>query len=168
MPPELPECRDQDWQSVHKAILRYARGRLGDVDLAEDVAQETLARLIAYCDAHEVATVYGLGFRIARNLIVDHHRAPARNAVELSDAIVCDNPTPERIVAAKQAIAQIVRALGTMPRLRREVLTRRRLHDESCASIARALNLSPKAVEKHITRGLDDLCKTIGALDRDD
>ena len=53
-------------------------------------------------------------------------------------------------------------ALATMPPLRRDVLVRRRLQGQSCAAIARELGLSPKAVEKHITRGLADLHKAMG------
>ena len=44
-----------------------------------------------------------------------------------------------------------------MPRLRREVLIRRRVQQESCRAIGEELSISTKAVEKHITRGLVDL-----------
>jgi RNA polymerase sigma-70 factor (ECF subfamily) len=44
-----------------------------------------------------------------------------------------------------------------MPPLRREVLIRRRLNQESCRAIGEDLSMSAKAVEKHITRGLLDL-----------
>ncbi len=149
-------------------MLTYIRSRLGNADLAEDIAQETLVRLIGYCDANEVATIYGLGFRIARNLIADHFRSPARHTTELSDDLMCGDPTPEQIVAARQEVAQILDVLNAIPPLRREVLTRRRLQGDSCAAIARDLNLTPKAVEKHITRGVYDLGQRLLKLHGDD
>lgn len=46
-----------------------------------------------------------------------------------------------------------------MPRLRREVIVRRRVLNQSCEAIAAELDLSLKAVEKHVTRGPMDLKK---------
>ena len=46
-----------------------ARG--ASIDVSEDVAQETLARLIAITRDNEVGILFALGFRIAENLLAD-------------------------------------------------------------------------------------------------
>jgi RNA polymerase sigma-70 factor (ECF subfamily) len=48
-----------------------------------------------------------------------------------------------------------------MQPLRREVFIRRRLHGQTHAEIAEALDLTPDAVEKHIVRGMRQLCEAI-------
>lgn len=152
-----PSDAEHDWTAVRATLVRYIRGRTGRADLAEDVAQETLARLIALQERGEVGSLFALGFRIADNLVVDIYRRETRAMGELEHDIECTAPSLDRVVESRQAVAILERTLQRMPPLRREVLLRRRLRRQSCATIAEDLALSPKAVEKHITRGLVDL-----------
>lgn len=157
---------DVDWSGVRGAVRNYVLGRTGRHDLADDIAQETVASLIEYGRTNQIATIYGLGFRIAGKLLLKHHRAAARMSEdEIAESHASDDPLPDHMVAVRQDVALVSRILRRMPRLRREVLVRRRIRGESCATIAQALNMSTKAVEKHITRGLRDLND---ALDRRD
>ncbi|MEN7537594.1 RNA polymerase sigma factor [Aurantiacibacter flavus] len=146
-----------DWAHVQAGLLRYLRAQGAHVDIAEDIAQETLARLIAISREKEIVSPFALGFRIADNLLVDRHRRDSRYGLALDCEILGDAPSLDRVVDSRRAIEVFQRCLNRMPRLRREVLVRRRLRQESCQAIGEALSLSPKAVEKHITRGLVDL-----------
>ena len=137
--------------------MRYLRGRGTRVDIAEDIAQETLARLIAISREKEIVSLFALGFRIADNLLIDRHRWDSRHAASPDIETQGDAPSLDRVLDSRRAIEVFQRCLNRMPRLRREVLVRRRLRQESCQVIGEALSLSPKAVEKHITRGLVDL-----------
>ena len=74
-------------------------------------------------------------------------------------------PLPDRVIAGRQELSALTDALAAMPPLRREVVVRRRLRGESCAAIARDLEMSLKAVEKHITRGLADLHRAMAGRD---
>jgi len=152
-----PSEPEQDWTAVRSALVRYVRGRTGRSDLAEDVAQETLARLVALQAQDRIGSVFALGFRIADNLVVDVHRRELRLSGQVDDGMECTAPSLDRVVHGRQAVEILRRALQDMPPLRREVILRRRLRRQSCATIAGELGLSSKAVEKHITRGLVDL-----------
>ncbi|MDV3456064.1 RNA polymerase sigma factor [Sphingomonas sp. HF-S4] len=152
-----PSGQDHDWTAVRSALVRYIRGRTGRLDLAEDVAQETLARLIALQEQDTVGSLFALGFRIADNLVIDIHRREARASGEVDERFECTAPSLDRVVDSRHAVAILSRTLQRMPPLRREVILRRRLRRQSCAVIAEELELTPKAVEKHITRGLVDL-----------
>jgi RNA polymerase sigma-70 factor (ECF subfamily) len=56
---------------LYQAVLRYAQRLLGDVELAQDVAQEVFLRRQSQTDVqHERAWAY----RTARNLVIDHYR----------------------------------------------------------------------------------------------
>ncbi|OYX66162.1 MAG: hypothetical protein B7Y88_04485 [Sphingomonadales bacterium 32-64-17] len=155
-------CRDEssripDWAQVQTGLVRYLRARGASIDVAEDIAQETLARLVAITRDKKVGSLFALGFRIADNLLVDRYRRDSRYGLETDLEIHGDAPSLDRVMDSRRAVEVFQRCLNRMPRLRREVLVRRRLGQESCQAIGEALSLSPKAVEKHITRGLLDL-----------
>jgi hypothetical protein len=63
-------------------IRRVRQGRTKRNDLAEDIAQETVLRLIEYAQRQEVASIYALGFRIASNLIAHAYRQEQRQTEE--------------------------------------------------------------------------------------
>lgn len=152
---------DTSWAQVSKALVRFVRARSRQADVVDDVVQETLARLIHQSRIQRPASIYALGFRIAANLLVDQHRRQTRFVDGLEIEPVSPAPLPDRVITGRQELAILSDALTAMPPLRREVIVRRRLSGQSCAVIARELNLTPKAVEKHITRGLADLQKAI-------
>jgi RNA polymerase sigma-70 factor (ECF subfamily) len=150
-----------DWDAIQMALKRYLRGRGARHDIADDVAQETLARLIELACTQQIASVFSLAFRIADNLLVDLHRRDSRLAAEMHEDVQSDEPSLNRILDSRHAIDVFTRCLEKMPPLRREVLLRRRLNRESCRAIGEDLELSAKAVEKHITRGMVDLRKAL-------
>ncbi len=151
----------EDWRAIGATLNRYVRARTSRTDVVEDVVQETLSRLVHQSRVQHLVSVYALGFRIAANLLIDHHRRDSRYAAEPAVEPASQVPLPDRVLVGRQEVAILKEALAAMPPLRRDVLVRRRLPGQSCAAIARDLRLSPKAVEKHITRGLADLHKAM-------
>lgn len=152
---------DEDWETVATALSRYVRARTRRADLVDDVVQETLSRLISQSRQQKLVSVYAMGFRIAANLLVDHHRWDNRHTADPEEDRASQAPLPDRVLAGRQELELLSKILAGMPPLRRDVIVRRRLHGQSCAAIAKELGLSLKAVEKHITRGLADLHKTM-------
>ncbi|RZT53154.1 RNA polymerase sigma-70 factor (ECF subfamily) [Sphingomonas sp. BK036] len=151
----------EDWRAIAATLRRYVRGRTSRTDVVEDVVQETLSRLVQQGRVQKLLSVYALGFRIAANLLIDHHRRDSRYVAESGEETASLAPSPHRVLAGRQEVAILKEALAAMPPLRRDVLVRRRLHGQSCAAIAKELGLSAKAVEKHITRGLANLHKAM-------
>ncbi|MDZ7896356.1 MAG: sigma-70 family RNA polymerase sigma factor [Sphingobium sp.] len=127
----------------------------------DDIAQETVARLVELSAVQQISSLFALAFRIADNLIIDMHRRERRLSDEVDADWQSDEPSLDRILDSRRAIAIFHRCLRRMPPLRREVLIRRRLNQESCRAIGEDLSLSAKAVEKHITRGMIDLRKAL-------
>jgi RNA polymerase sigma factor (sigma-70 family) len=161
---QIKSCKgapSEDWRAIAATLSRYVRARTNRTDVVEDVVQETLSRLVHQSRVQTLVSVYALGFRIAANLLIDHHRRDSRYVAEREEEPVSHAPLPDRVLVGRQEVAILRQALAAMPPLRRDVLVRRRLQGQSCAAIARELGLSPKAVEKHITRGLADLHKAM-------
>lgn len=139
-----------------EALYGFILRRVRDPFLADDLAQETLARLLAYARTNKVGDTAALGFRIAANLITDHFRAGGvAPAGELDEEIACGRPSAEQVLMERQRTALFTRALEKMPPLRREVFIRRRLQGQSHREIAQAMGLSEAAVEKHVVRALE-------------
>lgn len=158
--PETAVAPEEDWRLIASALTRYVRKRTHRPDVVEDVVQETVLRLMDYRDKGPLVSVYALAFRIAGNLVIDRFRTERRYAAEAVEEPVSPTALPDRVLASRQELALLMQTLQAMPPLRREVIIRRRLHGQSCATIAKDLDLNPKAVEKHITRGLVDLNKS--------
>ena len=147
----------RDWIAIRRAVIRYAQHRAGRCDVAEDIAQEVLARLMQLAETEQIGSIMALAFRIADNLLIDTYRRERRFDSDLDAEWQSDAPSPDRVLDSRAAMMVFQRCLRSMPPLRREVLVRRRLHQQACRDIAEALSLTPEAVEKHITRGLADL-----------
>ena len=86
-----------------------------------------------------------------------HRRERRWGWTDISESLATGEPSPDRVVEGREAVRTLARTLERMPRLRREIIVRRRIRHQSCAAIASELGLSLKAVEKHVTRGLLDL-----------
>jgi len=154
-------ARPDEWEAVRTAVLRYVRGRSGRPDIADDTAQETAARIVALSALQQISSIFALAFRISDNLIIDMHRRERRLSDEVDADWQSDEPSLDRVLDSRRAFDIFNRCLRRMPPLRREVLIRRRLNQESCRAIGEDLSLSAKAVEKHITRGMIDLRKAL-------
>lgn len=63
----------------------------------------------------------------------------------------------EEILIAREQLQQLIARIERMPRLRREVFVRVRLHGQSHRQVCDELQLSAKAVELHIGRAVFDL-----------
>jgi RNA polymerase sigma-70 factor (ECF subfamily) len=140
------------WSDLYRYVLKKVR----DPAVSEDITQETFTRLFAYQRTRPVDNPPALGASIALNLVRDHFRGRRATAM-LDDNLECSQPKPDEVMMHRQKLAILQKVIDRMPPLRREVFSRRRLHGESIADIARSLDLSPAAVEKHLVRGLSDL-----------
>jgi RNA polymerase sigma factor (sigma-70 family) len=140
------------------ALRHFVQSRLGHQGDGDDVVQETYLRLFTYQTTARVNDMKALCFAIARNLLLDHHRAARRSAhIELDETIVCQQPTADRVLAFRRAVVIMVDALERMPPLRREIFLRKRLDGLRTDTIARSLDMSMAAVEKHVVRAFQDL-----------
>src|SRR3546814_19141420 len=78
LPTEAPPSRDDDVDTFvreHQAeLLGFFRGRGARPQDAADLAQESWSRLIRYCNVQEPASLRGLLFTLARNVLPNQWR----------------------------------------------------------------------------------------------
>jgi RNA polymerase sigma-70 factor (ECF subfamily) len=163
------EAPEQRWGPLRARLIGYLRQRLNDSAAAEDIAQETLLRVVRVARGEALESAEALAFRIADNLVIDHYRSRSGRALEpIPEDLAAKVLTPEEALVSRQRAGQLLHAIRAMPRLRREVFLRRRYHGQSCQAIAASLGLTERAVEAHIARALRDLAAIIKKQNNED
>jgi len=126
---------------------RYMARASGSPDRAQDLVQEVFLRVSrSPAPASETAQLAPWLFRIARNVVIDHHRRGQRSpSFAAAHADHPSAPSQETSVALDQALALLD---GTD----RDVFLMREVSGLSYDEIGRACELSPDAVRSRIYR----------------
>lgn len=128
-------------------ILSYLSGRLGDRELAEEVAQEAFVRsFLGLRGLRKHASFFSWLFGIADRVAKEHVRARRRN--EPLD----DPPSPEVVQQAQSPDYDLERAIAALPEPYRQVILRRYYGDLSCAQVAEGLAVPLGTVTKRLSR----------------
>jgi DNA-directed RNA polymerase specialized sigma24 family protein len=73
---------------------------------------------------------------------------------EPMELMAAESLSPERIVQAQEEYSMFCRAIRQLPMPCRHVFLLRKVYDVSRSKVARALEISESAVQKHVSRGL--------------
>lgn len=161
--PTRNPCDDEPlarWFADHGACLRHWFGRrVGCPETAADLAQEVCVRLAGCASARREEQLRGLAYRIANQVLIDHHRRTAvraRVAQQASDlgAIASPAPGPEQVLAGRQALACLREALAELPVACRTAFLLQGLDGLSYAQIAARLGISERMVAKDLARAM--------------
>jgi RNA polymerase sigma factor (sigma-70 family) len=130
-------------------LVRFLFARLGDSDLAEDIAQEAFVRLLDRDPRDPQAWL----FAVAANLATDHSRVARGRARHLA-LVARDEASDEDPAAAllrAERIGRVRRALGKLSERDRTLLL---LHNEgfSYADLARHVGVAPSSVGPLLAR----------------
>lgn len=164
---DVRDAGHAEWAALRRAIVHYVARRGEPAHVAEDVAQDTCIKLLAYCERQRPASLYALAFRIAATCLVDIKRKERGPTEELEDIHPCEAPLADRLVDGRRLVSLFQSALAAMPALRRKVFEQRRIENRSHTQIAADLGISVASVEKHVSRGLQDLRRALSRVDAD-
>lgn len=148
---------------LRPAILRFLGRRLRSQAEAEDLTQETFARLLRRSSDDQVQNLEGYLFQIASNLLRERARAlgvrAAPNAIELERSFLGDEevPSPERIYLGRESYQRLIEAMQELPERTRTVFILSRFEDMTGNQISRRLGVSISTVEKTLMRALKHL-----------
>ena len=160
-------------RTQREGLVHFLQRRTRSVDDAEDLAQESLARLVRY-RGHAPDTWAALLYHIAVNALHDRSRRAAsrHDAQHVSldgeaAELPATEPSHEQRTATEQELALLQRALLRLPDRCRQVYLLNRIEGMTYPEIAEHCGISVKAVEKHISRALRALRERMGHLHRE-
>jgi len=150
-------------------LYHYAAYRTGDDQLAEDLASETLARMLEALHGGRGPTTSLRGWLMGTlaNLVNDHfRRAYARPTTELSDDLHANGKDPTALAEDSEQRANVRRALGQLTPEQQHVLTLRFGSELSLEETAALMERSVNAVKALQFRALASLRRALAEAAR--
>lgn len=147
-------------------LLRYLTRLCGDEASAEDVLQDLYLRLSKVPDDSGVQEPLAFLFRMANNLWLNRRRAQVSRQVRddawqgLNPQIEHDadaTPDAETLVSARQELQAVLTAVEALPERTRDIFRLHKLEGFSQSEVAKRLDISVSAVEKHLSSALKHL-----------
>lgn len=140
----------RDMFSHRSALVRFAKARLHDPMLAEDVVHDVFEAVLSGRAAFAGRSALRSWLTaILKHKIVDLVRQRAAtdsldmdNEDEGAMAIACTNPRPDEVAEQRQLLALALRRIEELPTGLRDVMQRRVLQDESTEQVCAALSIS--------------------------
>ncbi len=144
----------------HEAALRaFLRTHFSSLHDADDIVQETFARILRAQAAGTVKSPRGLLFATARNLALDALRR--RQVVTFEpmaedgdSSVYMDVTDVAETVSQRQEMELLTEAIQSLPDRCRQVFTLRAVYGLSQREIAQRLGISENTVEKQMGKGL--------------
>jgi RNA polymerase sigma-70 factor, ECF subfamily len=135
-------------------LIRYCRARMRDQDLAEEIAQESLAALVQRWNKHGAPnSPQAFVFAVARRRAM---RSILRRRLLLPLQFISGRhdhaPDPEATALSRSACAELIRALRHLPTLDREVILMVVVGEVRTTAIAQILGISESAVKMRTLR----------------
>jgi RNA polymerase sigma-70 factor (ECF subfamily) len=150
-----------------RALLGWLRVRVGDPELAADIASETFACVLDAADRFDPARAGGASaagwvFTIARNILssaVKRNRVgdDARRRLGMREPLMLFDEDLERVEVVGDLELEVRRLLDELPEHQQEAIIARVLDERSYQDVAADLRCSQLVVRKRVSRGLATL-----------
>jgi len=163
---------DDALQALHRRLrqplLAFFIRRVRDQAEAEDLVQEVFARMAANNGSGpELRSADAYVFQVAANLLRDRARRRQTQSAGITELTTAEThrnaqPDSERVIIARERLAEVSRALGELSERRRAIFLLSRLEGLQYHEIADMFGISVSAVKKHIAKTAAHLALRIG------
>lgn len=148
-------------------MVRHAFRKLGDLHLAEDVAQEVFVRTFMARDRlANVMNVSAYLYRVASNLCTDSMRRRRKPDEDTDDAILAaaaaKNPSGREAAIASEELARVEAILRRIPEEQAEVIRLHVLDELAFTDIAAVTNSALSTVKSRFRYGLEKAREMMG------
>ncbi|MEP0986775.1 RNA polymerase sigma-70 factor [Ekhidna sp.] len=159
---DLKRLYDEYFESI-RGFIYY---KCGDIDLADDLVQETFIKVWNKRDDIQRDTVKSFLYTIANNLLMNHfnHQKVVREYQKMGDTsmLTSSSASPQFIMEEAEFEKKLNAVIASLPPDCREVFLMNRIEKLKYAEIAERLNLSVKAIEKRMSKTLALLKESLG------
>lgn len=145
------------------AIKSFVYYKVGNVGLAEDLAQDAFIKLWENRSGIKKETVKSYLYTIANNLTINNlKRKQLRYKFENQIIVFTEKENPEFKLIQKEYEAKLNDVIADIPEGSREVFLMNRIEGLKYKEIAERLNLSVKAIEKRMSKAIHILNDKLG------
>jgi RNA polymerase sigma-70 factor (ECF subfamily) len=153
---ELLDALSRDFR---QPLTVYFLRRLNNPHDADDLVQEVFARLMSHPDVGEMEGARGYVFETAQSVFVDWLR---RRSTRHADKHCAFDPAihgdtdfaSERVILAREQLAQATAILMELPELTRTIFVLRRMEGMKYKEIAKRLGISVSTAEKSVRQAM--------------
>ncbi len=162
-------CKPTVFENIFRAysndLKQFLFFKTQDLDLAQDILQETFVKLWENCNRVTYSKVKGYLFTTANNQFLNHtkHKKVVRN-YQKSSIAKSNSESPEFILLEKEFLEKIERTIENLPETQKEVFLLNRIEKKKYAEISEMLGISVKAVEKRMHQALKTMREKIGRV----
>ena len=146
-----------------KDLVQFLTYKVRCAETAADLTQETYLRIAHHPDADSIENMRAYLFRIANNLALDYLRSQTRqsqrDAGPVTENMICRQPEPDAVLSDHQQLEFLEQVIYDLPPKCREVFLMSRVEDKSYTEISDELAISPRTVESHMRKALDQIRK---------
>lgn len=141
------------------AVRRWlARSRVPS-DQIDDFIQEAYCKLSALPSVEHILRPDAYFFQTVRSLVTQNIRQSRIVHIETlteidAPPVLSDDPSPERIVAARRELAEVLRLIGELPARCRQVVKMRKIEGLSQKEISLRLGITETMVENDVVKGM--------------
>jgi len=150
------------FHSMYAPLKNFIYYKTGDIEVAEDIAQDAFVKLWEKKEEIRTTSVKSLLYTIAANLCknrFEHQRVVLEFAKNFTSAN--DSTSPEFEMELKEFGRKLEGAIGVLNEKERVVFLMNRIDGLTYNEIASNLGLSVKAIEKRMKKALDELKRTV-------
>jgi len=141
-----------DWYVPVRNFIYY---RCGDMELAEDLAQDAFVKLWENRHRAERSTLKAYVYKIAQNQTINYQkRQQLLFRFQKQLTVDRDFDSPEKLAEMNEYELRLQQVIAQLPEGGREVFLMNRLEDLTYQEIADRLGLSVKAIEKRMSKVL--------------
>jgi RNA polymerase sigma-70 factor (family 1) len=146
---------DQIFLDWYNPVRNYIYYKSGDIQVAEDIAQDTFLKIWEKREVIKIETVKSLLYTIAGNLFlnrIEHEKVSFKFVSEYEGEVYYSSPDFE--LEMKEFDRKLQDSLADLDEKKRIVFLMNRIDDLTYSQIANNLGLSVKAVEKRMAKAI--------------
>jgi RNA polymerase sigma-70 factor (family 1) len=160
-----PKVFEKVFDAHSEGLRNYLYYKSGDMDMAEDLVQESFVKLWKSCAKVSVLKAKSFLFTVGSNLflnVVAHKKVVLNHQKQTPKQYTSE--TPEFILEEKEFMKKLQDAIADLSEKQREVFLLNRIDKKTYTEIAEIVGISVKAVEKRMSLALKSLREKIELL----
>jgi RNA polymerase sigma factor (sigma-70 family) len=164
--PDVDAWFVRDVLPLEPSLMQFLRHNWRNTSDIADLRQEVYVRVLDAAQRQIPDSATQFVFRTARNLLTDRvrreHVVPIEAAADMDALeIAVDEPSPDRVLMARDELRQLQAALDLLPPRCREAFVLRRVEGLTGRQIAARMGIGVATVSEHLANGLCILADTL-------